>query len=98
MEVLRWAFHDGVSAIPLNEVRQSLCMSGLSKHFLCRYLMSTTHQSIGASFAPQSSHHDGIISGSVVGDISSLEMAKVLLAVDDTGSVSIHPSLTPITT
>lgn len=55
-----------------------------------RYLTSTTHQSIGVSCAPRSSHHDGVLTGTVIGgDIGSLGMVSVLLAMDDEGSVSV---------
>jgi hypothetical protein len=54
--------------------------------FTCVWVTNTTHQSIGINGAPDTAHDDGVMTITVIRDVSPCSMVSILLSMDDKGT------------
>jgi len=65
--------------------------------FTLLWVTNSTHQSVGVAVSPAAHHSDGVMSVCLVRDSNPLAMLRVLLALDEAGSVERAPGVTTFT-
>ena len=61
--------------------------------FTLVWATNTTHQSIGVAGAPASAHDDGVMTLTVVRDVTPCTMTSILLGMDSTGTFAQQPAV-----